>query len=188
MTFNPPQEEWPLAVSDIYLALPSKLQIIVPDNPLLQTVLGGFVPPILVGILSSDGGVQMVIGQDRNGNQTPDVGTALTLDVSRGEMGIEGRADTYAIEVRDAGDMSIGTLILKKPRFIFSKDESTGIVNLNLIARVKTSNMTAIVAPFGIEEDALGELLKDVWGIEAEEELPIELPMQVNFELDAIIN
>ena len=126
-------------------------------------MLGGFVPKMLVGIIADSSSMQFIVGQDRNENATPDVDSALRLDVQPIDMGFEGQADSYSIEVRDAGDKSIGTLILNDARFTFIGDSSNTLSHFDLAARVKTANMTAIVAPFGIEEDALGELLKDVW-------------------------
>jgi hypothetical protein len=91
--------------------------------------------------------------------------------------------ERYDIEVRDAGDMSIGTLVLHDPMFVLSGELPGAVQSMDIIARVKTSNMTAIVSPFGIEPDALGELIKDIWLIEAEAEVPLELPIHVRFSL-----
>jgi hypothetical protein len=81
--------------------------------------------------------------------------------------------------------MSLGTLVLEQPRFVGVVDDGTELDRLDIIARVKTANMVAIVAPFGIEAEALGELIKDIWGIDSESDLPIDLPMHVRFKLKA---
>ncbi|MEE2789843.1 MAG: hypothetical protein VX589_21055 [Myxococcota bacterium] len=183
--FHPDPEAWSQSDLTIFRGAGAELTILEPENAILQAALGGFVPDILIALTDETPTESPIahIAQDRNNNSLPDLGTMLELTFTADGQDFIASSDRYAIDVQDAGGMSLGLLILNQP--LFRLVGSTWMMPnaLELSAVVNTSNMNAIIAPFGIEPDALGELIKDIWEIPIGDELPPALPMKVRFTL-----
>ncbi|MBV71045.1 MAG: hypothetical protein CMH52_06800 [Myxococcales bacterium] len=184
-TFNPPVEAWDQSLAHQYQGNSSDLQILVPESPLLATLLGGFVPNLLLGIQS--GSMEMaILAQDRNSNDQPDVDSQLELSIMASNGSWMASADQYTVEVVDEGGVRVGNFEFVAPEFEFFGSDLSTLDNFDLTARVSSANIQSIVSPFGIEPDALGEILKTVWGLDPSDPLPDFLPLTLRVELKAL--
>ncbi|MGC6418375.1 MAG: hypothetical protein ACON3Z_14730 [Bradymonadia bacterium] len=185
--FNPPIDEWPISITKVYQAPSEAISIAVPDSPLLGTLLSGFVPHLVIGLTdTNDDDVTVIVGQDRNQNDTPDVATSLSMAIKTMGPAWIANAASYSVEVLDDGGAVVGEFEFVEPEFSFFGDALDTLQTMELSAEVSASNIQDIVTPFGIEPDALGEILKSVWGLEPSEPLPERLPLKLMLPLTAI--
>ncbi|MEE2755451.1 MAG: hypothetical protein VYA30_02265 [Myxococcota bacterium] len=183
-TFNPPEEAWTESLAHQYRGESSELQILIPDSPLLATLLGGFVPNLLLAVASGDV-ERAILAQDRNANDQPDVGTQQELMLTKDAESWRASSQQYRVDVVDDGGALVGNFEFIRPEFQFFGSDVGQFDSFDLTATVSSANIQSIVSPFGIEPDALGEILKTIWGLDASEPLPQFLPLRLSVPLEA---
>ena len=210
--FDAPPEEWGADVEgSIFIGLGPDVSLITPPSPVLQSALGGFIPRLLVSqspLSEAERDEEsmnlraFVIGQDYNQNDLPDPDTALRIlgspitappevDGSAPSLGWRGETDMYPLLVRDASGVEVGRLSLFEATVSLEAGslESLELNALWISGEVTPDEVISLVTSVaGIEPDALGQLLKTVWGIPATDPLPERLPLLVRAPLSARIS
>ena len=192
-SFTDLQEEWTEEVILLLKAQGEDLDLAQPNNPVLKNALSGFIPQILVAtpneapLDQNQDTMRFAFAQDANLNHRPDEDTQIWFEGQRQineEEGIEWTAsfDQYALIVRDGVGSQVGQLQLQQGTSQLKVDEENYIVSLS--ARVSVAEIIQLVTSVaGIEPDALGQLIKTIWGLPLNEDLPDTLPMTVRFNL-----
>lgn len=196
--FSEDLDEWEREPALLFFAKGRKISLSKPDDRVAGTVLASFIPQMLVGLdgdlgAGSESGV-MVLGQDDNENFEPDPMTeesfALT-DLT--ESGAVARGDVYRFIVRnDAGDELGDGLDLRSPTFTLRFTRTpAGIVvleEMDLAGEVASSQLLGMIQEVGgIDTEGASGLLKSVFGVPAEEELPELLEIAFLLELEQAV-
>jgi hypothetical protein len=142
-------------------------------------------------VLSFDaptGALAVAVAQDANGNGLPDADTEQRLD-ARVEAGAwAATTPAYAIDVLDPAGGRLGALVIANAAFSLTPEVTGGAVTAlgtgdiaGLVASQALMDIVRSVA--GIDEEGLGELIKQAWGLDPAAALPAQLPFHVRFEL-----
>lgn len=214
----PPEEWGAEVEGALFVGQGVDVSLITPSSPVLQGALGGFIPRLLVrrsplgeSEISDRAQGQpelsaFVVGQDYNQNDRPDPETALRVlsrpitASSSGEtegpsLGWSGDVEVYPLLVRDASGVEVGRLSLYEVTLSFEsdpRDQASDPLRLNALwisGEVTPDEVISLVTSVaGIEPAALGQLIKNIWGIPPTDPLPNRLPLLVraplNVEMD----
>lgn len=204
--FDAVPEEWGSPVQGpLYVGIGENVSLVTPMSLVLQGALGGFIPRVLVSAssrLDQDEGSAdtrfFLVGQDYNVNAAPDPDTVIRIAgdpimdgeeaVDQARAGWRGTADQYPLLVRDASGVEIGRLILLDARFSFEFEaDQEALTTLWLEGDVTPDEVIELVTSVaGIEAAALGQLIKNIWGIPATNPLPDRLPLKVKLPLSLL--
>lgn len=186
-------ETWISEPAPIYYVRSNGVFLTEPDNPVAGGVIASFVPQLLLGLNGSyaqdSQEAIFVIGQDYNKNFKPDEGTERNFEVSQiGESTAQARGDEYVLTVRDSTGQLIGDgqLTLINPVFdLRFERSSTGVPvldDLDVSGTVKSAQLVTLVRSVdGIDQEGVENLVKSVFNIPAEEDLPEELDVTFLF-------
>ena len=196
--FEAPPEEWGEDTQKVYQADGEDLELLLPNNALLENALGGFVPQVLTATATDSSTLPMrwAIAQDANRNTLPDADTVLwlsaeMLDADHNDPMSQqwlAEAESYQLVVRDASGVSIGQLSLSPVIVTFNviTDQTQGFITLD--GMVSSAEMIELVISVaGIEADALAQLVKSIWALPLDQALPDTLPLKAKFTLTELI-
>ncbi len=189
--FAADDEAWSTVPSLSFSAEGDAISLTEPANPLANSVLSGFIPRLVFGVLPpADGRYTVIMGQDANGNARPDAGSELVLD---GEGLDPWRAEfaEYVVVARDTAGAEVGRLSIYQgsaqgtPTAADGQITALGPVQLGgEIASQQVIDMVRAIA--GIDEEGISTLLKTVFEIDATAPLPARLPIVFNIETTVI--
>lgn len=171
-------DEWENEPAELYYAEGENVELLEPSNPFAGDVITGFIPRMLYGM----DGDTLVVGQDYNENFIPDRGTELSMPIDRNATPQLATSDVYTFVVRNSTGELVGDgLSVFDPVFELEFDGDT-LVSSQLHGQVAKTNLIGLITEVGgIEADGAERLLKTIFGVPTEEELPTLLPFR--FEL-----
>ena len=166
------------AQGNTYAASSDGLTVVTPNNPLIGTLLQGLMPALLFRIDTI--AFNCWLGVDQNENGVPDSGSLEHFILSDTNSEMAGRLNPFSINVVDDGGQNLGILNVFEADFTFNLGTESVV---NLTGNIDPNNLAGIVTGFGIEVDATKELIKNVWGFDRNEALPLMLPIELNLTL-----
>ncbi len=173
-------DEWIDEPADLYYAEGDAITLAEPDSAVAEQAIVSFIPRMLVGI---DEG-SLVLGQDHNENFVPDRGTEVSMpaEVTGGVR--TGSTDVYTFVVRNSTGEVLGDgLSVFDPVLTLTGDPAT---TATLAGNVSSQNLVGIVVDVGgIDEEGARTLMKAVFKVPADEDLPAFLPFVFELQLTA---
>ena len=188
-------ETWIDEPSPIYYSRGTGIRLTEPDNVVAGSVIASFVPQMLFGLngsfASGSDNAKFVIGQDYNENFKPDEGTETSFAVMRIEASsAQVSGEVYELTVRDdTGDViGEGKLTLIDPIFDLSFErDSTGLPTLEQVVvsgQVASAQLVQLVRSVdGVDQEGVENLVKSVFNLPAEEDLPEQLSVKFQFRI-----
>lgn len=185
-TFDGEVEAWPApAPTAVFAAEPDTTVLTTPDDDVARSVLGGFVPRLLIGVQSIDseaGIATLVLAPDRNGNDLPDIEPlTLTAALQADASGFNASLATWVLPVYDTADQKIGDLVLRDATVVGelarTRDTASALPSMSIAGEVLSEELIAMVqSVVGIDREGIETLMKDVWNLDAAAPLPTRLP------------
>lgn len=187
--FNGVAEAWLTPPETLLSATSDDVTVIAPTSETAATLLKGFVPQILIGLSGWDAptaSLTVTLAQDRNANLLPDADTELSLTSTVTADGWAAIATSYPIAVYGTDGEKVADLPILGPELSLTPGASLpGDADTADLAGEVASDalIDIVVAIAGIDRDGVGELIKGVWELPADEPLPARLPFHLRFAL-----
>ena len=188
-TYESGEEAWSTQPEAVFFTDKDHMQLTEPADPMSGEVIKNFIPRLLFGITGFDpdtGTLGILLAQDFNANGVPDHATEMLVGGVVADATFEGTVAQYPILVRDATGAKIGELTLLDPVILLNLavegDAVTDLDSGGISAEVASAELVAIIVAIGgIDQEGAENLVKGVYGIDAAEELPEKLPLELSF-------
>ena len=191
LVFETIPEEWVQEPEHLFVSNGEMAELIVPDNPVASATLSGFVPDVLFGLTGfSTGDGDVTVSLDYNSNRLPDVGSETLFEGTRDGEAWSGSAEVFILTARSQTGEVFGDLVVLGPTLNLvvepSAGEVEGLAEAILAGDIPSAGMVGlVVASGGIDEEGVTNLIKTIFNVPFEDELPETLPMAFRFEFDA---
>lgn len=166
----------------VFVAPQSMMNVVVPDDALVAAAIGGLLPSLLFGYEEAvDGALEIRVAQDTNGNERPDVGTEQVFPGTLSAGMWSSEETTYPIVLRGGDGAVLATLSVVGLTASLDFEETlpqTGRLVGNLVSAEVVGAIEEIT---GTDPESSAQLIKQVYDIEPDAELPAELPFEVDF-------
>lgn len=188
-------ETWVDEPAPIYYAKGNRITLTEPDSPVAGSIIASFIPQMLLGINGNfepgSAEAKLILGQDYNENFKPDEGTERAFSITDiTEQGGMAVGEDYTLNVRDATGEPVGAgqLILMSPSLeIEVERDATGLPILQeafISGQVSSMALTELVKSVdGIDTEGVENLIKGVFNLPLEEDLPENLDVTFRFRV-----
>ena len=192
IVFETIPEEWLTEPEVLFYTDGDHTTMTVPEDPLIGTVITGFVPQMLFGLVGFAPGAadtEVVVAQDFNANFSPDPTTeTLFIGELDGERWL-GRVDEFVLQARNSAGELFGTLLIVDVELdltlVFADDVVSELSLGTLSGGLPSAGLVdLVVAVGGIDEDGAANLIKSVFGVPETEALPVTLPVSFDFRYE----
>ena len=189
--FAADDEAWSTVPERVFVAEGESITLTAPANPVADSILGGFVPRLLLGTLPPVADEHTVImGQDANGNDRPDAGTELLLTASGRDPWVASFTE-YVVVARDTAGAEVGRLSIydgqaeATPTVVDGAVTALGTLSLGgEIASRQVIDMVRAIA--GIDEEGIANLLKSIFEVDPAQPLPARLPIVFSLQAEPL--
>jgi len=189
--FAADDEAWSTTPESIFVAEGEAIGLTEPANPVANSVLSGFIPRLVFGVLAPDDeGYRLILAQDANGNQSPDTDTELSMTSTALSPWVAS-FEEYVVTARDTAGAEVGRLSIYQGKIEASPtqedDRITALGTVLLGGEISSQQVIDMVrAIAGIDEEGISTLLKSIFAIDAAEPLPERLPIVFRIEPTAV--
>jgi hypothetical protein len=182
-SFGTSADGWDIAPDALYESDADRTTLLVPSDPLAGSVITGFIPRTLFGILGEGDDVALALALDANLNGLPDVGSETWFDAEVTADGLKGTAEAFTLTVySDAGE-AYGELTVFDAALAFELDGDVP-THTDLEGEIFADEMVQLVVSVGgIDAQGAANLVKSVFGYGPAETMPERLPIAFRFEL-----
>lgn len=196
LTAEPGSEVWQTTPATVRATDPDSVVLTKPEDPVAASLLGGFIPPMLVAFpaaLEPGGGLLLQWAQDNDRSGGPDPGTERAM-LGTVDAGVwSATVSDHPLKIVDSAGQPMGTFLLTQATFTVTLsdpaapvDPAKGATRGSVDAQGDVASLMAIVTSIdGVDEEAATNLLKQVYGLDPEQPLPETLPLALRFDLVA---
>jgi hypothetical protein len=193
-SFSEDRDVWANEPALLFSARGNNIKMVEPDDAVASRVIASFIPQMLFGLdgdLDAGATASLVVGQDYNENFKPDEGTEVSFELAVDELSATASGESYTFVVRNNMGEVIGNgLELIDPEFeLVLERDPTGLATLkqsDLEGQVRSQDLLDLVQEVGgIDEEGTSGLLKAVFDVPAEEELPEFLSIRFRLTFSA---
>lgn len=185
--FDTPPDAWPEAPGVVYRSDGERADLLVPENPLAENVLTGFIPQILFGVSGLEGeSAALQVALDHNRNRLPDASRASRVALAVDGDGWAGTTEVFTIEARRSTGERFGELDLLDATFRL-RGEVDALATADLEGQIDRDAFIGLVTTIaGLDVQGVTTLLKGIFGVPAGEDLPERLPVAFRFALEQV--
>ncbi len=185
--FSNSGEAWATSPDLVVYTDADHLTITAPDDAMAAAVLAGFIPRLLLGTIDfTENGTNaiLLVTQDSNSNDLPDRDPTAVAGALTGNKIFVGTAPELPLEIHDNAGADLGSLILLESTWIIDLDGKGVPVAGSIATEIASADMLQLVtAVGGIDDEGAANLVKEVYGLPAAEDLPERLPLAFNVDL-----
>ena len=189
IVFETIPEEWITEPEALFYTDGDHTTMTEPVDPLVGTVITGFVPQMLFGLIGfapDSTETEVVVAQDFNENFSPDPTTETLFEGELEGDSWSGSVDEFMLQARNSTGELFGTLLIVDAVLelilVFTDDAVSEITVGTLSGGIPSAGLIGLImAVGGIDEEGAGTLVKSVFGIPESEELPTRLPVAFEF-------
>lgn len=187
LTYGTIVEEWITEPDHLFVTNGDLAELIEPDNPVASSTLSGFVPDVLFGLSGfGEGDGAVTVSLDYNQNRLPDPASETLFEGARDGAAWSGTAEVFVLTARSQTGEVFGDLTVLGPTLDLVVEPAEGDVETQteavLAGDIPSAAMVGlVVASGGIDEEGVVNLIKTIFNVPFEEELPETLPMAFRF-------
>ena len=186
--FDPSNDAWTVEPDVLFVTSGAKTRIATPDNQLAKNALRSFIPQMLFGVVLSETGRDIVIGEDYNENFLPDEGTETRATGALEGTVWTGAAPQLNLRVFSSSGEDVGSLVINDPQFVLNfeagagSEASTTLTTGDMTGSFDPQDLVTIITDIaGIDDAGASNLVKQAYGIPSEDPLPESLTVDFNF-------
>jgi hypothetical protein len=177
--FDAKPEVWTVTPAALYGVVGDGIRLTSPDSAMGASVLGGFIPRLLLGLTPGTPNATLVLAEDANLNALPDPGSELTLSAPVTAGHFIGTTPRFDLVVHDAAGKAISTVGLLDLALDLTIDAAGAMGPGTMATNLETEPLVqAALALVGIDREGIESLIKGVFLLPADQPLPATLPCE----------
>ncbi len=193
-TFNTLADAWTQTPDFLFTTDKEKTSLRQPDHAMASSTIASFMPQFLFGLKDyapDSGRATLLLAQDHNLNLLPDSGTEESIEGTIDNTTWSAGVDAYTILIHDSAGFEIGTMTLLDAQIRLTLDAAQGTINNLTLGELEgTFNSAELVSLVmsvgGIDEDGTTALIKAIYDVDSDEDLPERLPIFFEFTYDKV--